>query len=215
MKTACTFILLVILPSILTAQINDSLKLRHHEIGINLTSLINEIIPGDESQIQLSPYLVTYYFTGRHHAFRFGFGVFSNSRIDNDTLIILSNSSFSLDLRGGYEYRVSLTKRWSAAFGLDVLYGRDNSHFKTSTNLDQVTIGNKGWTIGGGPVITVRFDVNNRIRLSTECTLYHSYTESTNYQHFLDFPEFNVDQTSIFNGFKITVPINIYFNIRL
>ena len=95
MKTACTFIFLVIIPSILTAQINDSLKLRKHEIGINVNSLLNEIIPGGENQILLSPYLLTYHFAGRHHAFRFGFGVVSNSRIDNDTLIIYSNSSLS------------------------------------------------------------------------------------------------------------------------
>src|SRR5437773_907703 len=103
MKKIHSLLILFIIPSILTAQINDTLKLRHHEIGINVTSLINELIPGGTNEIELSPYLVAYNLTGRHHALRLGLGLSSNSGILNDTIIILSHSSFAFNARICYE----------------------------------------------------------------------------------------------------------------
>jgi len=198
-----------------TAQTDTTGPYRFHEIGLNMSSLFNILINGNQGTV-VNPYLITYKYVGNHNVIRTGFGLKSNRLTsDNDTLhnFTIKNSSF--DGRLGYEYQVTIYKRWRAGFGVDVLYNHSASTQRSLTALDIVHEDTKSFSIGEGFVITAQFEVNRRILLSTETSLYFHYKEETVSETFDQFPDFNTSQTSVSNWTEILPPTALYLVIRL
>jgi len=197
------------------AQVDSSRLGSFHEIGISLSSLFNILINGNTGS-SVNPYLFTYKFVSNHSALRTGFGFTSSRTTSNsDTLqdFTIKNSTF--DCRLGYEYQVIIHKKWRAGFGADAIYNNSNSSQRSLTALDIVHEDTKSFTIGGGPVVTVQFEINRRILLATETTLYFHYKEQTVSETFDQFPEFNTSQTSIITHTELTPPTALYLAIRL
>ena len=215
MKNLLCIILVLISNEKIIAQPDSLQRHRFSEIGMNLSSLFTSIINGSGST-SINPYILTYKYVGNRNVIRSGFG-FSTYRTtsNSDTLqdFTIKNSSF--DFRVGYERQFAVLSKWRAGLGIDLLYNHSESSLRSLTFLDIVHQGSKSFTIGGGPVVTVQFDMNRRISFGTECTLYLHYKEETTYETFDVFPEFNSSQTTIFNSIQLSPPANLYLVVRL
>lgn len=191
---------------------------RKHELGVNGTSFFQQFLNfGGANSVLISPYLVTYRYTGENYALRLGLGAstLSSESEDGPSQSSSKSSGTTIDLRLGGEKRWKLNDRWTTTVGVDFVYGSDKTNFETTNISETTTIETNLTAIGGGPVWSINFDINDRMRLYTEASFYFTQSTREQKESFSSNPQFNDDTkvTGTQGGF--TLPTNVYFAILL
>ncbi|MGZ3864943.1 MAG: hypothetical protein ACXVC6_02930 [Bacteroidia bacterium] len=198
----------------------DSLKKRqrsYNEIGLNITSLIKQVLNLSNTNFTPLPYTVTYKFINRQNkwAFRAGMGVFMNNTSVTTTSTTTSqnnpgnppdesgpitNKFWSTSYRAGFEYRYSVNRRIMAYAGIDLVAqnakstSTDIQEFNNLPNTYQFSkttevIKTNGFGIG--PVAGIQCYIARRLSVFTEVPAYFVYTSkndvTTSYQNVLQF----------------------------
>ncbi len=203
----------------IAAQDDDYTKTSQlkHEIGINATAFVKQILSfGDTATASNnSPYLITYkMITNSSIALRFGFGGRYNRQKESfegfEDSAVLTNSAF--DVRIGAEWQKSIAKRWKTSIGLDFITNSILEKRVIDTGFDVVTFEEKSFSLGGGPVLGIYFNINDKISLYTEGAAYFTSGESASTQDFKNFPEFNLEEDNITEtDFSLYIPTTLYF----
>jgi hypothetical protein len=204
------------------AQSADSLQVAKkkkidHEVFINTTFFIKQIISLSNSNLEISPYIIGYkVFPGKHHGLRFSIGGNWNyNRQKPDSTFVQIRKSNSVDYRVGYEYRHGFGKRWAFFGGVDFINGFSGSSNRVNSNTDILTTQDKSFTVGGGPVIGIQLNISKRIFVFTETAFYYSYEQTLSKVNSLNFTELNSDQvTEVSQKATFLLPTSIFFVFR-
>lgn len=185
-----------------------------HEVGINATSLIKQVISFSDTSFAISPYLITYkLLTNKNLGIRVALGGNYSRKKENvqnfeDTA---TSTDLGLDLRIGVEWQQQLGKRWKTAVGLDFVSSNVLDKTVIDTGFDVVTFENKSNTLGGGPILGIYYNISNKVSLYTEAAAYFTTGNSFNSQDFKSFPEFNEKSDDITEtSFQFHVPTTLY-----
>ncbi len=185
-----------------------------HEIGLNATSLLKQIINLSDTTIATSPYLVTYKLMFNNKiGLRCGLGAKykrSEDTVDgfDDSTV---NTERAFDVRLGVEWQKQLAGKWRLAFGGDVIAGSSLDKIVVDTGFDVVTFKDETSSYGAGPVLGLYFDINKSISLYTEAAAYFTTTESSSSQQFKNFPEFDDESNKReINAFEFQLPTTLY-----
>lgn len=174
----------------------------HHEIGINATLLMKQVLSLSSINAVVLPYDLTYkYITNNKWAFRTGIGLNTTNSTSETTTSTTSTTtagpdapapniskSFDISYRAGIECRHQFTKWLVGYAGVD-LAGSNSK----STSQNSQTFNNLPWSynytrtsdvtsamgIGGGPVLGVQFYVGKRLSFYTEVPIYFIHSSST------------------------------------
>jgi hypothetical protein len=215
---------------------------KKHEIGINATLLIKQLIALSNINPPTLPYAVTYkYITGKN-ALRFGVGASvvsdkSKSRaftapFKNYPSVPTYFNKTVADIRMGYEIQFPVEKRFVGYIGADLvaMYDREKSFSVTiSDNLPSYytyntsSLNNTTFRVGGGPVAGFQFFVSSRLSFFTEMPLYFTWgktdvnTNSITDSYFGQ--SVNTSQISDSNSISstrltITLPVTLYLAMR-
>jgi len=198
-----------------TAQTADNKNSRQlkHEVGINATAFIKEILSlGDTSSaFNNSPYLITYkLITKQSVGFRAGFGgQYNRQKETEDTPI---NTNNVLDWRVGIEWQETIGQRLTTSVGADFINSFSFSKNIIDAGYDLVTFEEKSFMIGGGPVLGLAFNFNDKVSLYAEAAAYFSRGKISTSINYKDFPErnFKVDDITRIS-LLLYAPASIYF----
>jgi hypothetical protein len=177
---------------------NDDLA--HHEIGINATLLIKQVLSLSTTNVTLLPYDLTYKYISNKWAFRTGLGIMSSSSTNETTSTTTStvtpgpdasapttNKFFQASYRAGIEYRVPV-KNWLLGYaGIDIA-GVNSKSTDQSSNVfnnlpfsyqyTRTTDVTTTTSIGAGPVLGLQFYINKRLSIFTEIPIYIMHTRT-------------------------------------
>lgn len=160
-----------------TALVNTKPHVEH-QVFVNTTFFLKQIINLSNQNIAISPYIVGYKcFIKKNHGIRLSLGGnFSKKTEFPDTTSVRITRDNALDYRIGYEYRHPFGKKWYLQAGVDFAgrYGVVGS--KVNSTFDIVTTTTTSNMVGGGPFLGIQFQINNRIALFTETAFYYSYS---------------------------------------
>lgn len=196
-----------------TSQKDQPGKQKFHELGINVTTFINEFVSLNNNDADLGNYMVTYKYHIGKNAFRFGLGGrFSqlDEPVGGGNRVTKENK---FDLRAGYEWNKPISKRWSFYYGLDAIAG-NNQSVTVAVNSDEVTTTDKSTYFGGGGLIGVQFFINSHISIATESSLYYQHEMTITKADFRLDPSSNFEETKTNDFADFGVPTALFFVIR-
>jgi hypothetical protein len=199
-------------------------KILGHEIGLNATFLVNEILSFDGEDPAEEPFALYYKLIGnRKFAFRFGLGLQVDNRELEETDDPGTNPQNSVklssaNLRFGVEFQESLSERWLFYAGADAVVQSSQS---VVDNIDPFfgdsKVTQSSALLGGGPVLGIQFRINERVRLSTESSLYFLAGKEKQKVEFDNpgFPTDPIEETSKLEKLDIRLPVSLYFSVIL
>ena len=212
------FLILLIFSALSSFAQSDSTyfpKKHHFEFGINVTSVLSNFVGNNAEEVtNAGDFPLSAKFLMNQSAIRLGAGFqwtgTKKQVVDQFTLLSADNNVF---LRGGYEYRTYIGKRWMMLFGVD---GIGNYFDRTSNTVsgEIITLSRRGFGFGGGPVYGLQFALSKRIHLGCEGSLYWLYTSETEKNTFSLNPQDNT--TSVNQNFagNLTSPRWLYAIVR-
>jgi hypothetical protein len=203
--------------------VSDSLSAPHkqwkaeHDVCINTTFFIKQILNFSSSSLEISPYIIGYnFFPVKNHGLRVAVGgSFTRSNQNPDSTFVTISKTSEVDYRIGYEYRYFFGKRWTFFAGVDFTNSFLVNSTKVNSNTDIITTSNNTWSIGGGPVIGIQVNIGKRIALFTETAFYYKYASTRSKTSSLNFPDLNqnkisdIEQTGTF-----LLPTSLFFVFR-
>lgn len=187
MKTLFIAITLVIVSGTIQAQDSMQIKKTHRsEVGIDITGMLRQFLNfGVQYVSEYNPnYFITYRYHFKKSNLRCGLGGgFSERKItpfsDQDPKK-LYYSSYSVNLRVGYEFYSNIGKHWQLFYGADFrpafVYTKNEGQYANgdyiygNETMDQV--------YGLAPILGVRFKIIPRISITTETNFAFNF-EST------------------------------------
>lgn len=188
-----------------------------HQVFLNSTFFIKQLISLSNANLTISPYIVGYkaVFKGKH-ALRFSFGGnYSSSKQLPDSSFVKINKSTSVDYRLGYEYQHKFGKRWAIFAGVDVINGFNFSSSRVNSDFDIVNTSSTQWSLGGGPVLGIQFNIHKNIALFTECALYYTYSQTKSNINSVNFPQQNLNKIVSYNqNAQFLLPTSIYLTFK-
>ncbi|MDX1478341.1 MAG: hypothetical protein R3301_11590 [Saprospiraceae bacterium] len=168
---------LIIMPA-LTAQTHQD---RHTEIGINVTGIITAIFASGTDLLEEDPYLLSLKTGLGKYKWRFGLGLQGRHVSEFDFFINgeRATSFLHVDLRLGVERRIPVGEKWEAVAGFDLLgfYYRDRSLATSFPSRIEVNEELSGF--GLGPIYGLAYHISDRVRISTESTMYFTWFTET------------------------------------
>lgn len=188
-------------------------KKSNFHLGLNATTVISSFV-GNESLIEASdfPLLMRIGANKFHFRLAAGVGTSSTEFFDQIAGIQRINDFNEYFGKGGIELDVFEENKWRMYTGVDAIYSLSIDKI-TSFSFDQVILKNTVNTIGLGPIIGLKYFLNDRIYLSTEATIY-GFMRMTK----LTQEENGVIQTlndaTDYSG-SIQSPIFLYLNLKL
>jgi hypothetical protein len=188
-----------------------------HDVNINTTFFIKQILNFSSNSLEISPYIVGYkFFPVRNHGLRFAIGgSFNKSTQSPDSTFVTISKTSEVDYRIGYEYRKFFGKRWVFFAGVDFTNSFITNSTKVNSSTDITNTSNNTWSIGGGPVIGIQVNISKRISLFTETAFYYTYSSTRSKTTSLNFPELNVNKiTDIEQQGKFLLPTSLFFVFR-
>lgn len=200
------------------AQDADQPAFLKHEIGLNMTSFVENIISFSGSIENTSPYLLTYKYHFPKHALRFGIGgAYSTSSLDVDNdPIDTRNIDADLSFRLGIERQYVLNPRWVTYLGGDLVYFFDQIKATADSDFDKVVTNRTVGSYGGGLVLGAQFNITPRLNISTESSIHIFYREENEKITSEEFPDlFNESTKKTDTAFEIIVPVAIFLKFRL
>lgn len=177
-KSICMKLALIIfmLPFLLTAQESGKPKTYRNEVGVDVTSLIDQFffLNTSNNYGEYRPfYLVTYKRLMKQYSFRLGLGGKSNATKSPDEELPdrVDNSSYGyMDFRIGLEKNIEFSKRWYLHYGFDFMHSIYKRHADRSFS-------SGGWAFGAdireqrlalAPTVIIEFKINQRLSLQME-----------------------------------------------
>lgn len=200
------------------APTNEIVK-NDKELSLNVNTFIRQYLGLGGEQIFVSePFLINYHSGHNNKYLRMGAGlVFSISTVtENDNFgnndVERSNRFINFDYRIGYERRKSINKRWSYHYGFDFVFEynvlkSESDQFSNFVSTDR-QIG-----AGFGPIFGVRFNINNRMMLWTEASMYYMYRRNTFFTK-VDSDIVEDDKIQSF-ATNVRAPISVNIGIKL
>jgi hypothetical protein len=188
-----------------------------HDICINTTFFIKQIVNFSGTSLAISPYIIAYnLFPVKNHGLRVGIGGNYSSQTQNpDSSFVQVNKRSEFDYRVGYEYRHFFGKTWVFYTGVDMVNSFTSVSSKVNSFSDIVTTSTNSWSLGGGPIAGIQVNITRHITLFTETAFYYSYSSSKSSTNSLNFPEENVNKVSAFgSSAAFVLPTSIYFVFR-
>lgn len=219
-------ILFICLPLSLFAQKDTTAKqlpIKQHELALNFTFLVKQVIDFGNTSFPISPYGLSYKYMGaKNHGVRTGLGISysSSSELHDDPdLTDRKFSSMSTNLRVGYEYRVVLGRSWSLFTGFDVICDVASTKSKTESTFQIADLKTNKFAFGGGPVLGIQVHFNKRISLFTESTLFFTTGKEKSTDKFTSVanPDFSSEEvtTTQLSKLNFVLPTSIYLAVRL
>ena len=179
-------VLIILLVSGLFAQgKSDRKKELVHELGLNVTSLLTDLL-GNNNRVETGDYLISYKKLTGNTAFRVGLTAnFSIKKEDNFNFNnSLTNQNFQL--RMGKEWRHAIASKLEYYFGVDGIVGTKLEQSSATVSGGIIIQSNRLTTLGGGPVLGFQYALFDRLLLGTEGALYAALSRNT-----IDFQSFN------------------------
>jgi hypothetical protein len=220
-KIICIALMLCCLQNLASAQ--DSCcgnKKFDYYAGIQVNELIKQVINFNNTSASNNPYL--FHFAMNNRATKLGFRLGLNydfRRFDdgNDASSRITNINKG-DGKLGIEKIFSLGGKWSAAVGIDGIFGVNNNFTKNiqvSFDSTIITSQTKITTAGGGPGVRMMYKISKRILLGAE-TYAYAWGQATSRSDATQIIQFGNTQT-FFSGskdkttnFRITYPTGIF-----
>lgn len=150
-----------------------------HVVGAQINGLIRQVFNFNNTTTAVgNPYLLTYNINFRKSGWgaRVGVGYNYSSSANNDGITDRISKINDKQVRLGGEKAFSLSKKWSAGVGLDVLFNDNNDHTKsTVTSFDTVVTDTKSkvTSYGAGPMSWLRYHISDKIMIGTEASFYY------------------------------------------
>ncbi len=188
------------------------------ELGLNITNTLAGFFNSGGESLRLDPYLLSVKFVKGQRAIRtaLNFKVTTRNEFENNGGFGGNRDTqlYSADMRVGWEWRKTTSKRLTVYWGADIIGGYDYekvdfSSFTGTTLRLEETIGR----IGGGPAMGIIFSLNESIFLSTEAAVYGQYERGQSNNDLLPgMPEGKMP----IEGFSLVpmVPNTLYLNVR-
>jgi hypothetical protein len=161
---------------ILTAKAqekSDNRKAMTHELGLNVTSLLTDLL-GNNNRVDEGRYLLSYKKLTGTSAFRFGlalnFAFDKESSRFNNTLV-----NQNVQVRLGKEWRHDITPRFQYYFGVDGIAGFVSEESAAVTTNSSITQKDRFMSVGAGPVLGFQFALYDRLLIGTEGSLYATF----------------------------------------
>lgn len=210
------------------AQEEEVPKLHEHQVAINATNFIQTLVSFNGSTFNNTPYDFQYKYlywpVGRKYGFgmRSGFGYQKssfNQDQPNSNSTTKSEVTF-LDTRIGAEFQYVLNKRWNFFAGWDLVYGKTIMN-SSSTFIDfnnQISLSetrDARERSGYGPMVGIQFNINKRLALGTELSMYTVTEAGTRRSTNSSFPGSDQVMYTRFKTTVVQVPSFIYFIVRL
>lgn len=189
------------------------LKIKKWTCGIN-TSLITSSLFKIENDKIFNPYILDVRRRLRKLSFvTIGIGGHNENKINQlegfaDKTFI---DDWKLALRLGYGRQEVLNAKWEVDYGLHIVTEMFANNIIQDSGFDKISDINQGFNFGGGPFLSVSYNILEKLSLRSESALYYhrgvTYTAKT----FQSVPESSDFGTrTITNTIKTFVPINIY-----
>lgn len=200
-------ILLLFFCSFAFAQQDSTHQKANHYIGVQANQLIKQLFNlSNNNNVVNNPYMLVYTINSAHNGWggNIGFGYTYNEFKDGDAFNSRETKINNLFLRGGFEKKTNIGKKWIFSAGVDITRDFQNNETKNISNGStfETETKSKGW--GFGPRATLNFKITNRILLGTECTYYfRSGKNSTKITTSFSPPEERSDKSK---QFLFTVP---------
>lgn len=173
-------------------------KKANHELFINTTFFVKQLVSLSNANLEISPYILGYkVFAGKkkQHGLRLSVGGdFGSKKQLPDSSFVRIDKTTSIDYRVGYEFRYPISKVFTFFTGVDVRNSFFSSNSKVNSSFDIVTTGEKGFSIGGGPVVGIQVNLHKRISLFTETAFYYAYSKTKTKTSSINFPDLNTDR---------------------
>ena len=163
---------------LLAQEKTDTVKTSQHELGLNVTGLITNLI-GSNTQTDLGAYLVSYKHLKGNKAFRLGATVNVAYKKDNTAAFETKLNSQNFQLRLGQETRHRLSNRGQYYFGFDGVMGYRLEEGAGITNFSTIIQKDEVFSIGLGPVVGFQFVIFDQLLVGTEGSLYAVFNKST------------------------------------
>jgi hypothetical protein len=190
MKKILTILFVASLGSLQAQDDTTSTKrLISHEVGVNVTSLMKQVVSLSNTNLVVQPYNLTYKAIYKNYALRSGIGmVISNSSTSIQGVAVPRvTNAHGLSYRVGLEYQTRIAKRLSVYGGIDFVSDKISSETKTfnesvsfsGTTTTEMLTKNMSKSYGCGPALGIQFWINKRISIFTEAPLYFKSTTST------------------------------------
>lgn len=182
------------------------------EFGFNITNVLTKFVgntPGTD--VFDFPFLLRYHLN--KSAIRVGLGATFNqsSFFDATTVTFRETAERSATLSVGFERYVSLKKRLTFYYGVDVYAATEYESVATS-NFSESVIEKDIIRFGGGPFIGLSYSINQRIRLHTETNV-SGFFQKTATTEVLAGQDIPIADTDTFGG-EIVPPIALYINLK-
>ncbi len=168
------FLLILLFASTAKAQEKAVEKPKiHHEIGVNTTLLLKQIINFGDTKIAISPYAFTYKMLKNNKGLRFGIGM-NLSSINERQLTFADNKTNlnqNANLRLGFEMQRAINSKWNTWVGFDAVANYTNNTNINDSGFDRVSIGNRTKGAGMAIALGAEWRFNKHFSIATEANL--------------------------------------------
>jgi antitoxin component YwqK of YwqJK toxin-antitoxin module len=202
----------------------------NHIVSIQANQLIRQIFNFSNNNPTINnPYLLTYSATSKklNWGIDAGLGYVYSNIFDNDGNTKRETFINELNARFGIQKMIPLTQKFSAQFSVHAVYDLVDNKTKTEIRNDfqsgQTTITitkNDIVRIGGGPALGIRYQLNQKISIGTECNYYFksgkTKSKTTIENIFQGVPQFfdEVKNDNDLSTFIFNVPAAIFLQIQ-
>ncbi len=185
MKSRLTLLLLII--SLITLYSQNGKKNYKTELGLNITNTFKSIFSiNSQTSLLNDPYTISLKIKAGKPYVRMGtFFSVSGKEDFSDFNGVVRIDEKSIGIRIGLEARSNSGKRLEFLYGFDFI-SQYTDRITEQEIFDSVTgksftvsTGNKIPTLGLGPIIGLIFNINSRVSLFTESSIYLLYTKNT------------------------------------
>lgn len=188
---------------------------RWHELELNTVFLLQEVFGAREAGDLQEAYLVGFKTGKGNIGWRFGLGASFDLKQEKESLVdIRDQTAYTLRARLGIEWRKQLLERWQLISGID---GVVVSNFKkdvTTSSFDRISTEDEELAIGGGPLVGLRFWLNEKISLATETGFQAFYVRKVASVDSQNLPDFDSKLVTFEYPFRFSPPVNLYLIIR-
>ena len=167
---------------------NASVEVKNDkELSVNINTFVSQYLSlGNNDSVFSEPYLINYHSGKNNKYLRMGVGLqlAASSTLEKDQFGVeefkRTDRSITFNYRIGYERRKEISNRWSYHYGFDFVFAY--RLFKSSSDrFNDFESTDRFISAGMGPVFGVRFNVNDRIMLWTEASMYYVYNRNTSF----------------------------------